>query len=112
MPGVLKLNVKEANNLADEIEQNGGNADSLRGAINDVNNPGNGHSSVPAANIGDEEYLAEKRAQVEIEYGTDLECMICHDKFDHLLCGTCEVCFREWMLGTKPKIWKPMRRLI
>jgi len=107
---MLKLTVKEANGLADKIENGGGNADGLRSAINDVNNPGNGRSSLPATNIGDEEYLAEKRAQTEIEHGTDLECVICHDKFDHLLSGTCEVCFREWMLGTKPKGWSPMRK--
>ena len=112
MPGLLKLNTKEANDLADEIERQGGNADSLRAAITDVKNPGNGRLSVPATDIGDEEYLAEKRAQAEIEYGEDLECMICHDRFDHLLSGTCEVCFREWMLGTKPKDWRPMKKLL
>ena len=110
---MLELSVKEANNLADEIEGNGGNADSLRAAINDVNNPGNGRSSVPATDIGDEEYLAERRDQTEIDHGTALECMICHDKFDHLISGTCEVCFREWMLGTKPKDWRPhMKKLL
>ena len=109
---MLKLSVKEANDLADEIERNGGDADSLRAAITDVENPGNGRLSVPATDIGDEEYLAEKRAQTEIEYGTDLECMICHDKFDHLLSGTCEVCFREWMLSAKPKGWRPMKKLV
>lgn len=103
MPGILRLTVKDANDLASLIEEKGGNADSLRSTINDVNNPGNGHFAIPATDIGDEEYLAEKRAQTEIEHGTDLECMICHDKFDHLLSGTCEACFREWMLDTKPK---------
>jgi len=48
-----------------------------------------------------EEYLAEKRGQSHVEHGTDLECRICHDKFDHLISGTCEVCFRGWMLSTK-----------
>ncbi|MBA7711715.1 hypothetical protein ES703_120681 [subsurface metagenome] len=38
---MIKLSVAEANHLADEIENNGGNADSLRAAINDVENPGN-----------------------------------------------------------------------
>ncbi len=105
MPGLLKLSVKEANDLADTIDQQGGNSDSLRAAIKDVNNPGNHRSSVPATDIGDEEYLEEKRGQAEIEEGTDLECMICREKFDHLVSGTCEVCFREWMLSTKPKDW-------
>lgn len=103
MPGLLRLSTKEANDLAGLIEENGGNADSLRVAINDVSNPGNHHSSVPATKPSDEEYLEEKRSQSPVEHGTDLECMICHHKFDHLISGTCEVCFREWMLSTKPK---------
>ncbi|GAJ05802.1 unnamed protein product, partial [marine sediment metagenome] len=98
MPGILRLSVKEANDLVDLIEEKGGNPDSLRSAIKDVSDAKNAHSSVPAGKLSDEEYLAEKRAQIEIEEGKDLECMICHDKFDHLLSGTCEVCFREWML--------------
>ena len=57
--------------------------------------------TVIGSTANDEEYLAEKCAQVEIERGTDLECMICHQKFDQLISGTCEVCFRGWMLSTK-----------
>lgn len=104
---MLKLSIKEAEELADEIERGGGNAEGLRAAINDVRNPQNGRTFIPATNITDEEWLEEKRAQSTIEKDTDLECMICHDKFDHLISGTCEVCFREWMLGTKPKDWRP-----
>ena len=107
MPALLRLSVKEANNLADEIEHQGGNTDGLRAAINDVSNPGNGNTSVPAGRQSAEEYLAEKRAQTEIEHGTDLECMICHDKFDHLLSGTCENCWRLWMLSAKPSDLRP-----
>ena len=112
MPGLLKLSVKDGNDLANEIERNGGNADSLRAAINDVSNPGNSKKTVSATTISDEEYLAEKRAQTEIEHGTDLECMICHDKFDHLLSGTCEGCFREWMLSTRPKNWRLLKKYL
>lgn len=100
---MLKLTIKEATDLADEIEHGGGNADSLRAAINDVENPGNGRTSIPATGTTEEEYLAERRSKSTIKTGTDLECMICHDKFDHLLAGTCEVCWREWMLSTMPR---------
>lgn len=108
---MLKLSLKEANNLIGEIEKNHGNADSLRAAVKDVNNPGNGKTTVPTGSQIEEEFLAEMRAQVEIEHGTDLECVICHEKFDHLLCGTCEVCWREWMLETQPskKLEKKVR---
>jgi len=102
MPGVMRLNVKEANDLADLIESRGGNSDGLRAAINDVGNPRNNRTLIPAASITDEEWLEKTRAESTIEEGTDLECTICHDKFDHLICGTCEVCFREWMLPLKP----------
>lgn len=98
---MLKLTIKEATDLADEIEHGGGNADSLRAAIDDVNNPENDRASIPASSTVDEEFLEEMRSQSTIEKGTDLECMICHDKFGHLISGTCEVCFREWMLGIK-----------
>ena len=102
MPSALRLTIKEANDLADEIERMGGNADSLRAFINEVK--GNSNSSVPASNITDEEYLEGKRSQSSIERGTDLECTVCHNKFEYLFCGTCEGCFREWMLATKPKV--------
>jgi hypothetical protein len=29
--------------------------------------------------------------------------MVCHDKFDHLISGTCEACFRKWVLSTKKR---------
>lgn len=98
MPGVLRLTNKEALEFADVIEQNGGNADSLRAAINDVKANSNPHSSVPAHKMEDEEHIQYLRSQSTIEEGEDLECMLCHEKFDHLISGTCEICFREWAL--------------
>jgi len=108
MPAIIRLSLKEAKELADVIEGQGGSTDSLRAAIKDVDNPANSHSSVPALKLSDEDYLAEKRGQSQVEHGTDLECMGCHEKFDHLISGTCEVCFREWMLSTRPKDWVPL----
>jgi len=103
MPGNIRLTIKEAKDLAEQIEGKRGDATSLRTAINDTGDPRNKHSSVPASSATDEEYLEEMRSKSSIEYGADLECIMCHDKFDHLLCGTCENCWREWMLSTKPK---------
>ena len=110
MPGIIRLNNKDAIALAEEIERNGGNADSLRAAVADVNNPKNGHSSVPAAQMGEEEHVADLRSKSPIEKGEDLECMMCHEKFDQLISGTCEVCFREWALTIKRT--PAIRRLI
>jgi len=98
----MKLSVEEAKSLAGEIERNGGNAESLKTAIEDVNNHENS-LKYKVFQISDDEYVALKRSQATIEHGTDLECMVCHDKFGHLVSGACEVCFREWMLSTKPK---------
>lgn len=100
MPGLLRLTIKDANELADLIEQKGGNADSLRAAISDVSNPKNKKSSVPARQLDDEEHIQRLRSLSTIEEGKDLECLICHERFDHLISGTCESCFREWALTT------------
>ena len=107
---MLKLSVKEANDLAEQIESGGGNADSLRSAINEVNDAKNGHSSVPANKMNDEDHVQRLRSQSPIEKGKDLECLVCHEKVDQLIAGTCEVWFREWALATtrQPK----MRKLI
>ena len=51
----------------------------------------------------DDDYVAELRGKSSIEHGTDLECMVCHQKFDELISDTCEVCFRKWMLSTKKR---------
>jgi len=101
MPGLLRLNVKEANDLADLIEEEGGNADSLRVAIRDVNGAKNAHSFIPANKVDDEEHILWLRSQSTIEEGENLECLVCHEKFDQLISGTCEVCFREWALTVK-----------
>ena len=100
MPGTIRLNIKEANHLADVIEGEGGNADSLKAAIDNVKN---GHSPSSAGKVSDEEHILEIRSKSTIEHGEDLECMICHQKFDELISGTCEACFRKWALATKRK---------
>ncbi len=110
MPGILRLGVKEANDLADLIEEKGGNPDSLRSAIKDVSDAKNAHSSVPAGKLSDEEHVQQLRSQSTIVEGENLECMVCHDKFDHLISGTCEVCFRKWALATKRR--PLMRKLL
>ena len=108
---ILRFNKKELAKLIESTEAVGTDATELRSLLAEVEQ--DEEHIVMGSQSSDEEYLAEKRAQTEIEYGTDLECMICHDKFDHLLSGTCEVCFREWMLGTKPKGWIPrMKELL
>jgi len=48
-----------------------------------------------------EEHIEALRQQSFIEYGNDLECMVCHNKVTTLVSGTCENCFREWALTIK-----------
>jgi len=100
MPGMIRLNIKEANHLADLIKAEGSNADSLKAAINDVKN---GHSPVSTGKVSDEEHILKIRSKSTIEHGEDLECMVCHQQFDELISGTCETCFREWALTIKRK---------
>ena len=51
----------------------------------------------------DDDYVAELRGKSSIERGAGLECMICHQKFGQLFSGTCEACFRKWVLSTKKR---------
>ena len=98
---IIRLNKKELLKLIEVQEAAGTDATELRSLLAEVEQD---KEHIVIARAGnDDDYVAEKRAQIEIEYGTDLECMICHDKFDHLLCGTCEVCFRKWVLSTKKR---------
>ena len=94
----IRLNKKELLKLIEAQEAAGTDATELRSLLAEVEQD---KHFVIGPRPNDEEYLAEKRAQIEIEYGADLECMICHGKFDHLLSGTCEACFRKWVLSTR-----------
>lgn len=97
----VTLSLQELDQMIADIEAGGGDAEELKKTRAQV-----ADSKWLAKHVkplGEEEYIAGKRAEAEIKHGTDLECMICHNKFNHLLSGTCETCFREWMLSTKPK---------
>ena len=98
---VLRFNKKELAKLIEAQEAVGTDATELRSLLAEVEQ--DKEHIVIGSRPNDDDYVAEKRAQIEIEYGTDLECMICHDKFDHLLSGTCEACFRKWVLSTKKR---------
>ncbi len=111
MPAAVRLSKKELIDLIESTEAASCDTACLRGLLAEVEEEEQrrqpARRGVPPKATPEEmtieDYLAEKRAETEIEHGTDLECMICHDKFDHLLNGTCETCFREWMLSTKTK---------
>jgi len=102
MPAEVRLSLKELDELIKSVEAGGGDAEELKKRRAEISNT-KWLAKVVGKPLGEEERIAELRSQSQVEYGTDLECMICHGKFDHLLSGTCEVCWREWMLGTKPK---------
>ena len=121
MPSIVRFSKKELIDLIEETEAAGNETTELRSLLAEVTEeerlrkPGNRQECPLVGREGGmttEEHLEELRQQSYIEQGKDLECMICHDKFDHLLSGTCEDCFREWMLGTKPKDWRPMKKLL
>ena len=95
----VPLTLSEVDTLIAQIEARGGDAEELKRTRAGIAN--SKWLAKHPKPIAEEEYLADLRSKSTIEHGTDLECMICHGKFDHLLSGTCEVCWREWMLGTK-----------
>ena len=97
---VLRFNKKELAQLIEVQEAAGTDATELRGLWAEVEQD---EHLVIGPQTNDEEYLAELLSQSQVEHGPDLECMICHDKFDHLISDTCEVCFREWMLSARKK---------
>lgn len=50
-----------------------------------------------APSLSEHQFLPKLPA---VEEG-DLECMICHQKFDRLIIGTCESCYKKWTGGKK-----------
>ena len=98
---VLRFNKKELLKLIEAQEAAGTDATELRSLLAEVEQ--DKEHIVIGSRSNDDDYVAEKRSQTEVDYGTDLECMICHQKFDHLLSGTCEVCFRKWILSTRKR---------
>jgi len=113
MPTAVRLSKKELIDLIESTEAAGCDTVCLRGLLAEVEEEERRRQ--PARRVGRrepqpramveemtaEDHIEALRQQSTIEHGTDLECMICHDKFDHLISGTCEGCFSEWMLGTK-----------
>jgi len=99
MPGEVRLNQKELDGLIEQIEAGESDATELKKLRGEVAEEE--RTKKPAEHLSDEEFIAELRGQSTIEHGTDLECLVCHNKVDELVSGTCEACFRKWALTTK-----------
>ena len=97
---VLKFNKKELTKLIEAQEAAGTDATELRSLLAEVEQD---EHIVIGRTANDDDYVAELRGKSSIEHGTDLECMICHQKFDQLFSDTCEACFRKWVLSTKKR---------
>ena len=99
MPAVVRLSLQEIDAMIANIEAGGGDAEELKKTRAEI-----ADSKWLAKHekpLGEEEHVADLRSKSTIEHGTDLECLVCHRKFDHLISGTCESCFREWALSVK-----------
>ena len=101
MSAKFRLNRKELTELIEVTEAAGNDATELKNLLAEVEQEK--RLGKPARQVNDEDYIAELRSQSYIERGTDLECMVCHNKFDQLVSGTCEACFRKWALSTKKR---------
>jgi len=99
MLATVRLSKKELKELIEKIDKQGGHAMELKNLLAEVEQEE--RLEKPAKQVNDEDYIAELRSKSYVEHGTDLECMVCHDKFNQLVSGTCEVCFRKWVLSTK-----------
>ena len=56
-------------------------------------------AAIMAAKIGQHGPWTKEEKDRAIGKGELLECMICHQKFDHLIIGTCESCYKKWTGG-------------
>ena len=109
MPGIVRLSKKELIELIEEAEAVGNDAAELRNLLAQVTEkkgtqqqaslgvPSEANPEEPTT----EEHIEALRQQSPIEQGKDLGCMVCHNKVDTLVSGTCENCFREWALTIK-----------
>ncbi|GAH59777.1 unnamed protein product [marine sediment metagenome] len=100
MSAKVRLNKKELLELIEAQEAAGTDATELRSLLAEVEQD---KHIVIAPRVNDDDYVAELRGKSSIERGAGLECMVCHDKFDQLVSGTCEACFREWALSTRKR---------
>jgi len=101
MPAIARFSKKELIELIETTEAAGNDTTELRSLLAEVEQ--DEEHIVIGSRPNDDDYVAELRGKSYIEHGTDLECMVCHDKFDQLISGTCEVCFRKWVLSTKKR---------
>ncbi len=110
MPSIVRLSKKELNELIEVTEAAEGDATELKRLLAEVTEderprkPESRREWPLAAREGGmttEEHVEALRQQSFIEYGNDLECMVCHNKVTTLVSGTCENCFREWALTIK-----------
>ena len=123
MPGIVRLSTKELNELIEVTEAAEGDATELKRLLAEVTEderprkPESRREWPLAAREGGmttEEHVEALRQQSFIEYGNDLECMVCHNKVATLVSGTCENCFRQWALSINdhltPSIPFPLAR--
>ena len=107
MPAIVRLSKKELIDLIESTEAAGCDTACLRGLLAEVEEEEQhrqpARRRVPLEEITTEEHIEAIRQQSYIEHGDGLKCMVCHDKFDQLVSGTCEACFRKWALSTKKR---------
>lgn len=109
MPALVRLSKKELKELIEKIEEPGCDITGLKNLLAQIEEEERlekaARRGVPPEakpeEISIEEHIEAIRQQSYIEQGKDLECMVCHEKFDHLISGTCENCFRQWALSIK-----------
>ena len=97
---ILRFNKKELIKLIEAQEAAGTDATELRSLLAEVEQDEE-HIVIGSRPNNDDDYVVELRGKSSVGCGAGLECMVCHQKFDQLISGTCEACFRKWALSTK-----------
>ena len=107
MPAVVRLSKKELIDLIESTEAADCDATCLRGLLAEVEEEEQrrqpARRGIPLGEMTTEEHIEALRQQSVIEQGKDLECVVCHNKVDTLVSGTCETCFEKWALSTKKR---------
>lgn len=113
MPGTVRLSRAGLNGLIDNVRASGGDPSELLGLLAEIeaeeaveetsHNPIRAEKKKLPLKVGAAELDARiEEAREEVEQ-TEGECMICQKGPVTLYAGTCEDCFREWMLSVMQK---------
>ena len=103
---MVRLNKVQLNDLIENVKANNGDPSKLEGLLREVeeeeeaSNPSRAKKEKLGLKVGKAELDAKLEEAKEEAEKTEGECMICQRGPTTLYAGTCDDCFREWILAT------------